>query len=189
MGETEAVNQSLLAVATFYHVVPCPHTGKTCGIFTQTHHLAPPATACKLSPFSSATSERTANAPVRTTRIHAAQNVCPRRRMGSPRPRPGEPNALTDAWPGTDVRTFGYADLPGIVAEEDWGRRRRMGEMADVPPPVPILGMFRFDEEQVAADAKAMRGRIHRRRRVSVAPGRGRRRVRVLLFADAGLPV
>lgn len=57
---------------------------------------------------------------------------------------------------GADVRTFSYADLPDVVAEEGWVGHGRMGAAKDVPPPIPILTLFRFDEEAVAHDAKRM---------------------------------
>ena len=55
-----------------------------------------------------------------------------------------------------DVRTIDYADLPDVVVEHQWDHRRRMGELDEVPPPVPILGLFRFDREVVARDAERM---------------------------------
>jgi spore photoproduct lyase len=60
------------------------------------------------------------------------------------------------ACPGVDLRTFTYADLPDIVVDEGWDRSPRMGCLPEVPPPVPILGLFRFDEEAVSRDAARM---------------------------------
>jgi spore photoproduct lyase len=59
--------------------------------------------------------------------------------------------------PSADVRKFTYADLPDIVREEGWTGSPRMGTMDRVPPPIPILGLFRFDREAVRADARRMR--------------------------------
>ena len=64
---------------------------------------------------------------------------------------------LSEAWPDVEVRTFGYDDLPDIVVEEGWDRFPKMGTMETVPPPIPVLGLFRFDRDAVAADAKRMR--------------------------------
>jgi len=60
------------------------------------------------------------------------------------------------ACPGAQVRTFTYDDLPGIVVEEKWDHFPRMGSMESVPPPMPILGLFRFDREAVARTAQRM---------------------------------
>ncbi len=57
---------------------------------------------------------------------------------------------------GADVRTFGYDDLPDIVVEEGWDRFPNMGTLDEVPPPIPVLGLHRFDEEAVAGDAQRM---------------------------------
>ena len=64
---------------------------------------------------------------------------------------------LAAAWPGIDVRTFTYDDLPGIVVEEGWDHFPKMGTLDVVPPPIPILGMYRFDEEVIARDVARMR--------------------------------
>ncbi len=64
---------------------------------------------------------------------------------------------ICSACPDAEVRTFAYADLPDIVREEGWTGAPRMGTMADVPPPIPILTLYRFDEEAVRADADRMR--------------------------------
>jgi spore photoproduct lyase len=59
--------------------------------------------------------------------------------------------------PTAEVRTFTYGNLPDIVRQEGWAHGARMGTMADVPPPIPVLGMFRFDREAVRRDAERMR--------------------------------
>ena len=64
---------------------------------------------------------------------------------------------LAESWPGIDVRTFAYESLPDIVAEEGWGDSPQMGTLESVPPPIPVLGLFRFDEDAVAADTSRMR--------------------------------
>lgn len=63
---------------------------------------------------------------------------------------------VCESCPDAEVRTYTYADVPEIVAEEGWGCRPKMGTMAQVPPPIPFLGRFRFDREAVDRDAKAM---------------------------------
>ncbi len=63
---------------------------------------------------------------------------------------------LCAAFATDDVRTIGYADLPDVVAAHGWDRCPRMGTLEHVPPPVPILGVFRFDREAVARDAARM---------------------------------
>lgn len=60
------------------------------------------------------------------------------------------------ACPAAEVRTFSYDDLPDIVVEEGWNRSQKMGGMETVPPPIPILGLFRFDRDAVARDAARM---------------------------------
>ena len=60
------------------------------------------------------------------------------------------------ACPGAEVRTFTYADLPDIVVEEGWDHFPRMGKLDEVPPPIPVLGLFRFDREAVQRDAERM---------------------------------
>ena len=60
------------------------------------------------------------------------------------------------ACPSAEVRTFSYDDLPDIVVEEGWNLSGKMGTMAQVPPPIPILGLFRFDPDAVARDAARM---------------------------------
>jgi spore photoproduct lyase len=64
---------------------------------------------------------------------------------------------VAEACPQAEVRTFEYGDFPAIAAEEGWDRFPRMGALADVPPPIPVLGLFRFDREAVARDAERMR--------------------------------
>jgi len=58
---------------------------------------------------------------------------------------------------GAELRTFSYDELPDIVAEENWTGLPRMGELETVPPPIPVLGLFRFDDEAVRRDAERMR--------------------------------
>jgi len=60
------------------------------------------------------------------------------------------------ACPGAEVRTFTYDDLPDIVVEEGWDHFPRMGTLDEVPPPIPVLGLFRFDREEVARDTERM---------------------------------
>ncbi|HNZ38930.1 MAG TPA: radical SAM protein [Candidatus Latescibacteria bacterium] len=64
---------------------------------------------------------------------------------------------LAASWPGIDVRTFTYDSLPDIVVEEGWDHGAKMGTMAAVPPPIPVLGLFRFDRDAIAADATRMK--------------------------------
>ena len=64
---------------------------------------------------------------------------------------------LAEAWPRAEVRTFTYDDLPAIVVEEGWNHLPKMGTLAEVPPPIPVLGLFRFDRDAVAVDATRMR--------------------------------
>jgi hypothetical protein len=64
---------------------------------------------------------------------------------------------LAASWPGVDVRTFTYESLPDIVVEEGWDHGAKIGTMAQVPPPIPVLGLYRFDQEAVTADAERMR--------------------------------
>lgn len=66
---------------------------------------------------------------------------------------------------GAEVRTFAYAELPDIVAEEGWDRGAKMGTMAAVPPPIPILGLFRFDADRVQAEAQRLRQALRERGR------------------------
>ena len=63
---------------------------------------------------------------------------------------------LCEAWPAAEVRTYTYADLPDIVVEEGLDHCPRMGTRPAVPPPVPLLSLFRFDEQAVADEAKRM---------------------------------
>ncbi len=63
---------------------------------------------------------------------------------------------IIQACDGAEVRNFAYDDLPDIVAEEGWDHLPRMGTLDGVPPPVPILGLFRFDRDAVARDAERM---------------------------------
>jgi len=58
---------------------------------------------------------------------------------------------------GAEVRTFSYAELPGIVVEEGWDHFPRMGTLEEVPDPIPVLGLYRFDSEAVARDVRRMR--------------------------------
>ena len=58
---------------------------------------------------------------------------------------------------GAEVHTFAYSELPDIVVQEKWDHFPRMGELDEVPPPIPILGLFSFDREAVAQDAERMR--------------------------------
>ena len=64
---------------------------------------------------------------------------------------------VAEACPGAEVRSFAYDDLPDIVMEEGWDRFPRMGTLDGVPPPIPLLGLFRFDRDAVARDAARMR--------------------------------
>ena len=63
---------------------------------------------------------------------------------------------VAEACPGAEVRAFTYADLPDIVIDEGWDRSPRMGSLDAVPPPIPVLGLFRFDDDTVARDAARM---------------------------------
>jgi len=67
------------------------------------------------------------------------------------------------ACPDAEVRTFGYADLPDIAVEEGWHRGAKMGTLDPVPPPIPILGLFRFDRDEVATRARALRQGLEER--------------------------
>lgn len=80
---------------------------------------------------------------------------------------------ICSACPDAEVRSFTHDDLPDIVAEEDWGGWGAMGERSEVPPPIPILGLFRFDDEAVRRDAERMRQACpaHDRFRWDVAAG------------------
>ncbi len=64
---------------------------------------------------------------------------------------------IAEACAGAEVRTFTYDELPGIVVEEGWDHFPRMGELAEVPPPIPVLSVFRFDREAVRRDEERMR--------------------------------
>ncbi|MFB3890768.1 MAG: hypothetical protein ACE15C_01965 [Phycisphaerae bacterium] len=64
---------------------------------------------------------------------------------------------LCEACPQAEVRTFTYSDLPDIVVQEGWDHPRRMGSLDRVPPPIPVLGLFRFDAQAVAEDQRRMR--------------------------------
>ena len=64
---------------------------------------------------------------------------------------------LAAAWPGVDVRTFSYDNLPGIIVDEGWNHSPNMGTLDTVLPPIPILGMYRFDKDAVARDSARMR--------------------------------
>lgn len=61
------------------------------------------------------------------------------------------------ACPGAEVRTFTYDQLPGIVVDEGWDHFPRMGTLDTVPPPIPLLGVFRFDHQAVDRDVQQMR--------------------------------
>ena len=61
------------------------------------------------------------------------------------------------ACPGAEMRTFAYGDLPDIVVEERWDRFPKMGTMEEVPPPIPVLGLFRFDRQEVARTVASMK--------------------------------
>jgi len=63
---------------------------------------------------------------------------------------------LIRSWPDVEVRTFSTPSLPDIVVEEGWDHFPRMGTLGTVPPPIPVLGLFRFDRDAVAADAARM---------------------------------
>ena len=63
---------------------------------------------------------------------------------------------ICSACQGAKVRTFRYEDLPDIVVEEGWDRFPKMGTLDEVPPPIPVLGLHRFDDEAVARDAQRM---------------------------------
>jgi len=64
---------------------------------------------------------------------------------------------IVEACAGAEVRTFAYDELPDIVVEEGWDHFPRMGELAEVPPPIPVLGVFRFDRDEVKRITKRMR--------------------------------
>ena len=68
---------------------------------------------------------------------------------------------LIRSWPDVEVRTFSTPSLPDIVVEEGWDHFPRMGTLGTVPPPIPVLGLFRFDRDAVAADAARMREAYH----------------------------
>lgn len=68
------------------------------------------------------------------------------------------------ACPGARAIDFTYADYPDIVIDEGWDRFPRMGQLDVVPPPIPVLGLFRFDEEAVRRDADAMAAAYKNRR-------------------------
>ena len=56
---------------------------------------------------------------------------------------------LAQACPHAEVQTFTYKDLPDIVVEEGWDHFPMMGTLGEVPPPIPVLGLFRFDRSAV----------------------------------------
>ena len=64
---------------------------------------------------------------------------------------------IAEACVGAEVRTFGYDDLPGIVVDEGWDHFPRMGTLDKVPPPIPVLGLFRFDRAEVDRIEERMR--------------------------------
>ena len=56
---------------------------------------------------------------------------------------------IVQACPNAEVRTFTYKCLPDIVVEEGWDHFPKMGTLQAVPPPIPVLGLFRFDRKAV----------------------------------------
>ncbi len=60
------------------------------------------------------------------------------------------------ACPGAEVATFTYDEFPDIVVAEGWDHFPKMGTLKEVPPPIPVLGLYRFDREAVARDAERM---------------------------------
>jgi len=64
---------------------------------------------------------------------------------------------MTATWPHAEVRTFDYADVPEIVVEEGWDHFPRMGELSEVPIPIPVFALYRFDREEVQREACRMR--------------------------------
>ena len=65
---------------------------------------------------------------------------------------------IAEACAGAQVRTITLDDLPQVVVEEGWDHPPRMGELAAVPPPIPLLGLFHFDRNEVARRAERLRG-------------------------------
>jgi hypothetical protein len=63
---------------------------------------------------------------------------------------------LAQAWPQAEVRTFTFDSFPDIVVEEGLDHPQKMGTLGSVPPPIPILGLFRFDSDEVKRDAERM---------------------------------
>lgn len=63
---------------------------------------------------------------------------------------------VAEACACAEVRTFTYEELPEIVVEEGWDHSPRMGTLETVPPPIPVLGVFRWDREAVRRDAERM---------------------------------
>jgi len=64
---------------------------------------------------------------------------------------------LIRACDGAELRTFTYDDLPDIVVEEGWDHFPKMGELDEVPPPIPVLGVFRFDRNTVDRETERLR--------------------------------
>jgi len=64
---------------------------------------------------------------------------------------------LCQACPGAEVRTYTHADLPDIVQTEGWDHFPKMGTLAQVPPPIPLLGLYEFDRARAQALEKRMR--------------------------------
>lgn len=63
---------------------------------------------------------------------------------------------VCDACTGAQVRTFTLDELPDIIIQEKWDHAIRMGCLATVPPPVPILAKFQFDDKIVAQNEKRL---------------------------------
>lgn len=61
------------------------------------------------------------------------------------------------ACPDADVRTFNFSDIADIAVEEGWDHCPRMGTLAKVPPPIPILTLFREDREEAVHLTASMR--------------------------------
>lgn len=64
---------------------------------------------------------------------------------------------MAQAWPGIEVRTIPLDDLPDVVVQEGWDHLPAMGMLPHVPPPIPLFGLFRFDQQAVAADVARLR--------------------------------
>jgi len=68
----------------------------------------------------------------------------------------GRAERIAAACAPAEVRTIGYDELPDVVVEHGWDHFPQIGTLATVPPPVPLLGVFRFDREAVGRDARRM---------------------------------